>query len=44
MPDARSTTVPAPLRGEHGHDILAGAGFEDATIKQLVEDGVVWIP
>jgi crotonobetainyl-CoA:carnitine CoA-transferase CaiB-like acyl-CoA transferase len=44
MPDARSATVPAPLRGEHGHGILTAAGFEDATIKQLVEDGVVWIP
>jgi crotonobetainyl-CoA:carnitine CoA-transferase CaiB-like acyl-CoA transferase len=32
---------PAPLLGEHTHEVLAEVGYDDAAIKQLVADGVV---
>jgi crotonobetainyl-CoA:carnitine CoA-transferase CaiB-like acyl-CoA transferase len=35
---------PAPLRGQHGRDILAGIGLTEAEIDGLVEEGVVWAP
>lgn len=35
---------PAPLRGEHGRQILTELGMDAAAIDRLVEAGAVWIP
>ncbi|MEV6639555.1 CoA transferase [Amycolatopsis sp. NPDC051371] len=35
---------PAPLRGEHGRDVLTELGVPDEKIETLVQDGVVWVP
>ena len=44
MPDARTTVVPAPGRGEHGRQILAEAGFAEAEAVRLHEQGEVRFP
>jgi crotonobetainyl-CoA:carnitine CoA-transferase CaiB-like acyl-CoA transferase len=41
---SRKPRLPAPLLGQHGREILAAAGFEDAAIQDMVEAGVVWLP
>jgi crotonobetainyl-CoA:carnitine CoA-transferase CaiB-like acyl-CoA transferase len=42
--ETRHRPTPAPLRGEHGRQILVGLGKDDTAIDRLVEAGVVWIP
>jgi crotonobetainyl-CoA:carnitine CoA-transferase CaiB-like acyl-CoA transferase len=35
---------PAPLRGEHGREILAEVGLDEAGVDALAEEGVLWVP
>ncbi|MFC9220589.1 CaiB/BaiF CoA transferase family protein [Streptomyces hygroscopicus] len=41
---SRAPRLPAPLKGEHGREILKAAGFDEDRIAALAEAGVVWIP
>jgi crotonobetainyl-CoA:carnitine CoA-transferase CaiB-like acyl-CoA transferase len=43
-PADRQARLPAPLRGEHGREILLEIGLEDEAIDELTEESVVWIP
>ena len=43
-PADRQARRPAPLRGEHGREILQEIGLEDEAIDELTEESVVWIP
>jgi crotonobetainyl-CoA:carnitine CoA-transferase CaiB-like acyl-CoA transferase len=43
-PTDRRARIPAPLRGEHGREILTEAGLDDRTIDELTEGNVVWTP
>jgi crotonobetainyl-CoA:carnitine CoA-transferase CaiB-like acyl-CoA transferase len=36
--------TPAPLRGEHGREILADIDLDASVINDLLEEGVVWVP
>jgi crotonobetainyl-CoA:carnitine CoA-transferase CaiB-like acyl-CoA transferase len=41
---ADAAMTPAPDIGEHGREILAGLGFEEAAIARLVAEGVARMP
>ena len=41
---SRVPRLPAPLLGEHGREILTGAGLDDEAIAHLTQAGVVWVP
>jgi crotonobetainyl-CoA:carnitine CoA-transferase CaiB-like acyl-CoA transferase len=43
-PADRQARLPAPLRGEHGREILREVGLEDPAIDDLAEEGVIWVP
>ena len=43
-PEDRQARLPAPLRGEHGREILAEIGLDDEAIDELAEGEVVWVP
>ncbi|KQS68916.1 CoA-transferase [Modestobacter sp. Leaf380] len=43
-PADRRPRLPAPLRGEHGHEILAELGLDAAATDTLVADRTVWLP
>ena len=43
-PEDRRARLPAPLRGEHGREILAEVGLDDEAIDELAEGEVVWVP
>jgi crotonobetainyl-CoA:carnitine CoA-transferase CaiB-like acyl-CoA transferase len=43
-PEDRRARLPAPLRGEHGREVMREIGLEDQTIEELVERKVVWVP
>jgi len=36
--------LPAPRQGEHGVEVLREAGFDEATIRGLVDEGVLLLP
>ena len=39
---ASPTTIgPAPLLGQHRHEVLKELGYSDAEIKALAEDGAI---
>ncbi|KQU28493.1 MULTISPECIES: CaiB/BaiF CoA transferase family protein [unclassified Rhodococcus (in: high G+C Gram-positive bacteria)] len=43
-PEDRQARLPAPLRGEHGREVLAEIGLDDAEIAALTNAEVVWVP
>ena len=43
-PADRQARLPAPLRGEHGREILREIGLEDRAIDDLAEESVIWVP
>ena len=43
-PEDRQARIPAPLRGEHGREILAEVGLDGQAIDELAEGKVVWLP
>ncbi|KQT93503.1 CoA-transferase [Marmoricola sp. Leaf446] len=43
-PVDRQARLPAPLRGEHGHEILEELGLDEHAIARLAEESVVWVP
>lgn len=43
-PGDRQARIPAPLRGEHGREVLGEIGFDDAAIDELMKKEIVWVP
>ncbi|MEU4453066.1 CoA transferase [Nocardioides sp. NPDC023903] len=43
-PEDRQARLPAPMRGEHGRDILNDIGLASEDIARLKESQVVWVP
>ncbi len=43
-PDDRRTRLPAPLKGEHGREILAEIGLDEDAVAKLMKEQVVWVP
>ncbi len=43
-PEDRQARRPAPLRGEHGREILDEIGVTPEAIDALAEESVVWVP
>jgi crotonobetainyl-CoA:carnitine CoA-transferase CaiB-like acyl-CoA transferase len=41
---SREPRLRPPLVGEHGEEILAGAGYGATAVQELVDEGVVWLP
>ena len=43
-PTDRQARIPAPLRGEHGREILAEIGLDEHAIDELADGEVIWVP
>lgn len=43
-PEDRQARLPAPLRGEHGREILGEIGMDNDAITRLTEGEIVWAP
>lgn len=43
-PEDRQARLPAPLRGEHGREILGEIGMDRDAITRLTEGEIVWVP
>lgn len=43
-PEVRGVRLPAPLKGEHGREILAEIGLDEDAVAKLMEEQVVWVP
>ena len=43
-PPDRQARIPAPLRGEHGREILREIGLDERAIDDLAQESVVWVP
>ncbi|WP_270889628.1 CaiB/BaiF CoA transferase family protein [Pedococcus sp. 5OH_020] len=42
-PADRQARIPAPVRGEHGREILREIGLQDEGIDELAEENVIWL-
>lgn len=43
-PDGRQPRRPAPIRGQHGREILREIGLDEQAIDELAQESVVWVP
>lgn len=43
-PEDRQARIPAPMRGEHGREILTEIGLDEKTISELVGREALWVP
>ena len=43
-PEDRQARIPAPLRGEHGREILSEIGLDEQSIDELTAEEIVWVP